>query len=370
MFSKSFAAFVSAALALSSVASAAVTHTTGRVPSHYSHIAAAPDAKTFSYTITLQGEHEDALEAKLYDISLSGGNWLSDEELSTYIKPKDEHLAAVKAHLAAHGVAEQDITSSRLGDRLLVKSTVAQANAAWNTSLNQYAIKNHGTATRATSYTIPDDLEDAIFGVHPITSFDAPRKQLPTNMGKRLNQEAVTAQDLRALYGLDQYTPTNSNSGLDVVLFAYSGGTGISPSDLEQYIETYRPSAKGYHLEIKSGPGAPANDPGNADAESALDVDTVVGLAAPLKAGYYLANGNNDDFSVSLTDSLNDFLDTFTDRPKVVSVSYGVSEADVSQGDALSFNAAAKRLTATGVTIIYASGDAGCTYPFASVLPS
>lgn len=91
--------------------------------------------------------------------------------------------------------------------------------------------------------------------------------------------------------------------------------------------------------------------------EANLDVQYMVGVGQGIPTTYwYEPDYSSSSFTVFLADVNND-----TNPPKVISISYGMSESVVSPVEKYFFDLEAKKLLLRGVTIIAASGDAGAT---------
>ena len=91
-----------------------------------------------------------------------------------------------------------------------------------------------------------------------------------------------------------------------------------------------------------------------------VSVETVVSQTYPLTSNF-IAEGNSqtagDIFLLTFNDLINNF--DSTNRPKVISISYGSDESEFTSSQAQSMCNAAQKLTSLGTTIVVSSGDNG-----------
>lgn len=333
---------------------------------------AAPLDGSLTYTVALTPGDQAGLDARMLNTSLHGGEWLSEAELAKFLRPKDEHVAAVKAHLTTHGVNESDISTSKLGDALRVKSTIAAANAAWNTTLSTYAhaTEGHKIVRASGGYTIPDGiLHEAIQNVHPFTSFPNVRGSHPVAPARdvavadsdaksaKCNASAVTPQCLKHHYGAANFTPKPQKGENDVLVFGFLGQYA-SQKDLTKFMKKYS-DYPDYSIDIINA-GNSTNDPSNPGSEAMLDVCMVGGLAAPLNSQFLsfgAAGVENEPFQQAFDWILEKYDDK--SRPGVITASYVDDESSYSASDAQYLCHTIQKVSALGTTVLYGSGDNG-----------
>lgn len=344
----------------------------------YAAATPAPTDAEFTYTVALTPGNQDGLEDKMYEIALSGGSWLTEPQLLEYTKSKAEHVAAVKAHLLNHGAREQDIAEAKFGDALTVKSTVAAANSAWNTRLAHYTHTAQGhTILRATdSYTVPEELHDAITNVHPFTSFPNVRATIPISQ-RRPNEQrkrnerkahkpddqlcnpySVEPRCLKWYYGADLFKPVPQEGENDILIFGFLGQY-VSTSDLDDYVKT-ETDYPDYRIKIVNAGGS-HNDPDNPGAEAALDVDMVAGIVAPLHATFLSYGSSNSSANEPFQEAFDWILNTYNDtnRPGVTTASYVDDASSYTQADAAHLCFTMQKLSSLGTTVLFGSGDNG-----------
>lgn len=95
------------------------------IPNIWKKGAAAPKTGDLTFDLIFSPKDTAGLEAKMTEIALNQGEWLSEEEIASYIAPSDDARATVEAALKAAGV--DSYSYSRNGDTLTVKTSIAKA---------------------------------------------------------------------------------------------------------------------------------------------------------------------------------------------------------------------------------------------------
>ena len=309
----------------------------------------------------------------MIDIANGGhGDWLSEDELRTYISPAAEDVDAVKKFLTGAGIGSSAISSSKYGDRISVSSTVSQINSMFSTQLSSFTGPQGQTLFRAKQgYTIPAALASFVLNVSPLTSFANIQRAAPiskepmpaVSLGSTVaptgcNVTRVTPDCIRQLYGTKTYTPKPDNT-TDMLVMGYLGNY-VSQSDLTKFLTNYRPEAKGYQIPIDNSGGS-TNDPANPGFESMLDVETAVAATWPLKTTFLSYGTAKPDENEEFDASFHYVIDNTdrSSRPGVISLSYADNEFSMSRSDASTLCRTIQQLTALGTTVVYASGDNG-----------
>ncbi len=383
----SLATFVALAMATGSMAAPtsaveALLHAPAVVPSAYRQLGLSPSSAPVEFTISLKGAKMDQLEARMLSIAQSGGNWLTDEELAEYSAPDPKNLAAVQAFLKSAGVPDSAISYSPAKDHITIQSNVGTVNGLFKTQLQDFALNGGAVVPKAKSLTIPASLSSFIADVGPLTSFAHVKTPTPATATKHTPASAelaaravpsgcstsgVTPTCLRNLYGTSSYTPSPVAGQIDIGVLGYIGQY-VSQSDLTTFLNKYRPAAAGYKIPIRNAAGG-TNDQTNPGVEAMLDVETVVAATYPLNSEFlYYGSQNGDIFAQGMQYYINNY--NSTNRPKVISVSYGDIEQDFTSSQASAMCSTAQKLTSLGTTVVFASGDNGVDSVQADSAPS
>ena len=348
------------------------------------------------------------------------GQHLSAAEVRELVKPTKEAHDLVRDWLLDYGI--HDCSYSWTRDWININIPVHLAESLLDT---QYYIYRHAgdgtTALRAPRWSLPLHLHEHIEAVHPTNAFFRTKRQsnhlqmrsevpstglgengLPTydelvkidrtEMGhmdipdfedlpetlspsQACNRLATSPICLRTLYGTLKYTP-QAPEKVRVGLVNYLGQVD-NQSDIEIFLERYRPDAVGTAYKIKteivahgSNQQTPVTEEQAARSvglEGNLNAETIIGLAYPIPVTAYSVGGRapfqRSRFS---TENKNEpYLDWLQfvlakpDLPQVITTSYADEEQTVPYWYARRACQGFAQLGARGVSVLFASGDEG-----------
>ncbi|MEU0674864.1 S53 family peptidase [Streptomyces sp. NPDC006172] len=318
--------------------------------------------------------------------------YLGTGEFAKVFGALPQTVQKVRAELEDKGLTVGELGSDGL--TLPVRATVADASKAFSTEFDGYKLKDGDTGltnTRAPQFdgAIADDVRGVV-GLSTLASYE------PRNTGAksaaRKQRTAVTSDGARQSR-LTGTTPTMCKSISDLYASSDGGsvpaydkqdywsakslasaynmadqpnvqtGTTIAVYSLENYdlrdINSYQ-ACHGTKVPVSSvrvgrGPQEPADLYTGVGLETALDVETIVGLAPQSKILVYQGENTWDQGTETFRRIVNE------NRAKVVSVSWGSCElntpGEVLDAENLIFQQAA----AQGQTVVAASGDSGST---------
>lgn len=367
----------SAAFGASLAAAARVHHAPAGAAGKKVSAARAPDAaEPYTLTLHLSSPRVAELDERVTGLaSDAGGAWLSADDVKSYLAPASNHTAAVTQWLAAHNVS--DARWSPLGDRVSFTSTHADVASKFQAPLALYSLARNVQAWRSDAYTVPDELEDVVESITPLTSFlvPAPRHRIvhrytdadvtravasASKHAQGCSDTFVTLDCIREHYGSAGFTPVpGKNNETDILIIGYGEDEEFSPTDLAAYLKKFRPDQAGYHVSTQTFDTDSATTSDNAGSETMLDLEMAVGIAAPLKVEFLLSGFTGDDMFLKPLENILDADAAAKPKPGVISVSYGPAEADMTKDDARRWYKTALALAAQGTTVVFASGDAG-----------
>ncbi|KAF8320677.1 subtilisin-like protein [Clavulina sp. PMI_390] len=339
------------------------------IPTVWQKGTAAPTSKSITFNLIFKSRDAAGLEARMLEIAESKSAWMTEDEIASYIVPSDAEKATVETTLKNMGAT--GFSYSRNGDTLTVTSTIGQASKFFDAQFSEYSnTKISGVFYKTTQFTVPASIEAQIADVSPFATFGDVkhfgrksyiRKQEPPKLEKRgtpasCNTSTVTPACVRSLYAFDTYTPTTSTGTARLGIMAYFGQSLLA-SDLTTYLTMFRPEASSYTIPVTAIDGAVNSGAGD---EADLDTQTAAAIIYPLPAGFYdygtLSSASGDVFLGTFQYFLNL---TASDRPSVITISYGSFESEYTASQASSMCTAAQQLSAAGMTIVVAAGDYG-----------
>ena len=103
------------------------------------------------------------------------------------------------------------------------------------------------------------------------------------------------------------------------------------------------------------GKNQPTGDPNGPDGEVMLDIEVVGAIAPAAKIAVYFAPNTDAGFLDAITTAIHDT----TNKPSVISISWGGPESSWTQQAMTAFDSAFQAAAALGITVCVASGDNG-----------
>ncbi|KAJ7755248.1 family S53 protease-like protein [Mycena metata] len=370
-FRKSLALFFSHMIAVS--ARRMVVHESlAAAPGSFVSQGPAPATDMLTLRLALAPNNIAGLQAKMMSISTPGSSehrqWLSADEVKSFVKPSSATTFAVMKFASTHGLNATVISPHE--DWVSITLSVAQANDLFAA---QYQVYSHpsmsNTITRTLSVSLPPELVGHIQVIHPTTAFLKPgsrtgsttghvqhnKRATPPSCDTSLASGVMTPACLQSIYGIPATPATQSNNALLVTAYV---NQSAQKADLEQFLELLRPDvdpSESFTLLSLDGGNDPQNPSDTKDDEANLDIQYTAGIATgvPLK---FLSVGG--DFATGLLDTTT-FIHGLEDPPTVVSTSYSLSE------ESFGFTLASKicdtymSLGARGISLLFSSGDGG-----------
>lgn len=284
---------------------------------------------------------------------------------------KRRHLSR-KEFADAHGAAPGDFKKIRdfalrhhltvleehPGRRSVVlEGRVGDFSEAFDVRLNRYEHPKGHYRGREGPLQIPADLEKSIEGVF---GFDN-RPQAEPHF-RRLNSDATRHRPHAAtntflapkVAEFYQFPPNSDGTGECIGILELGGG--YQTSDLTSYFgELALATPVVVEVDVDKGSNQPTGDPNSADGEVALDIEVAGGVAPGAKMAVYFAPNTDRGFLDALTSAIHDS----TNKPSVISISWGSAESTWTSQAMDAFNSACMDAATMGITVCVASGDNG-----------
>ncbi|KAJ7057595.1 subtilisin-like protein [Mycena amicta] len=348
---------------------------------------AAPNAE-ITLRFGLAPNNIAGLQEKLFSISTPGSadfrQWLSADDVKSYVQPSAQTLSAFASFASANGLRTSTISPN--GDWESITLPISQANSLFAADFQSFAHPDlPSPITRTLSVSLPVELAGHVDVIHPSTQFASPKtkQRLASNVnfpaaGKRtlpprsrvvkrgtpdpscdasVPTGIITPQCLQDLYGIPSTAATQP--GNSILVTGYED-QWAQEADLSQFLALVRPdipSDTTFAVETTAN-GTNPQGPGFARGEADLDVEYVVGVATGVPTTFLSVGGVFNDSA--LIDTLT-FLDNLSDAdlPTVMSTSYAQSESDFGISLATRVCNGYMALGSRGMSILLGSGDAG-----------
>ncbi|KAE9386239.1 hypothetical protein BT96DRAFT_1086733 [Gymnopus androsaceus JB14] len=156
----------------------------------------APANDMLTLRVALTSNNVAGLEDKLMSLSTPGSpgfrQWLSMEEVKSFVQPSLETVSAFSAFASANGLKPTVISPN--GDWVSITLPVLQANQLFAT---QFEVFTHpdmsNTITRTLSVSLPSELVGHVDVIHPTTQFIGPNTRLAPASSISFDKRAVAA---------------------------------------------------------------------------------------------------------------------------------------------------------------------------------
>jgi kumamolisin len=288
---------------------------------------------------------------------------IARHEYDALYGPEENHLELLRRFAADHNLA---VGAHRHGSRnVKLTGTVAAVEDAFGVNLLQYRVNHRNLRYRGRqgAVQIPEELESFVVAVLGLD--DRPQAKphlrfrggLPQSLPAGASNPNAAApgsfnpNDVAKLYQF----PQGDGSGQTVGIIELGGG--FSASDLKAYFSGLGISQpKVTAVAVDNGTNAPGKDP-NADGEVMLDIEVAGAVAPGANIVVYFAENTDQGFTNAISQAVHDA----TNKPSVISISWGGPEDTWTQQSRDAMNMALQDAATVGVTVTVAAGDDGAT---------
>jgi kumamolisin len=283
---------------------------------------------------------------------------LKREDFARQFGAADADLAAIRKFASAHGLAVVQEDAARR--TVVLSGTVAHFNQAFDVDLQQFEHTGGSYRGRVGAIHLPDELHgvvEAVLGLDNRPQATPHFRARPTRGNVRWQRSDATAPTsytplaIASLYGF----PPGTGAGECIALIELGGG--FRTADLTAYFQslgiTAAPAVTA--VSIDHGSNQPTGDANGPDGEVMLDIEVAGAIAPGAKIAVYFAPNTDAGFLDAVTTAIHDT----TNKPSVISISWGGPESSWTQQAMNAFDEAFQSAAAMGITVCVASGDNG-----------
>ncbi len=281
--------------------------------------------------------------------------YLTPDQFNQLFAPTSDQVQQVVSYLQGQGLTVTGVAPNNL----LIDATgsVAQVQQTFNVQINNYQSGNHTFYANAAAPSVPASISQLITSIGGLDNSVQYHPLYRGLAGQIQNHHTVLAapggfgpKDLSGAYDA---TPLQS-SGIQgnnqtVALFELDG---YQLSDVTQYFQNYGlaiPKISTVPVDGFSG------TPGQGAIEVELDME-VVGAIAP-HANQIVYEGPNT--TQGLNDTYNQIVNDKKNAPNIVSISWGLCEANTGTAELQTLDNIFKQGASQGISFFAASGDSG-----------
>jgi kumamolisin len=303
--------------------------------------------------VMLRRQSETALHSLLAEIDKgSSVAPLARDEFAQRFGCAQQDIASVRAFAARHGLSVMRANPAE--STVVLSGTIAQFQAAFDVTLARY--EHHAIGQyrgRTGMVNLPDELHGIVTAVLGLDNRPQARPHFRVRSGFHPAQaalEAFTPLQIASLY----HFPVSDGNGQCVGIIELGGG--YNRNDLQSYFSALGvPMPTVVAVPVDNSGNAPSGDPNGPDGEVTLDIEIVGAMAPAATIAVYFSTNSDAGF----IDAVNRAVHDTTNRPSVISISWGGPELSWTQQSAQAFNSVLQAAAVVGVTICVASGDSG-----------
>jgi kumamolisin len=320
-------------------------------------LSAADPAQGMQVTVIVRRRAQQSLQARVAALSSETRRheYLTREEFADRHGADASDLKAVRAFAAAQGLTV--VLEHAARRTVILSGSVAQFSAAFGVQLHRMEQAAGTYRGRTGAIQLPahlDGIVEAVLGLD-----DRPQAKThcrirpPDSVKRRPGAAAPVSYEPTQMAALYAY-PAGTGEGQCVGLIELGGG--FRQADLDTYFAGLGVGSPTVTAVAVDGAGnSPTGDANGPDGEVMLDVEMVGAIAPQAKIAVYFAPNTDAGFLDAITTAIHDT----TNRPSVISISWGGSESTWTAQAMTAMDQAFQAAATMGITVCIAAGDNG-----------
>ena len=322
-------------------------------------IAEVPTTERFEVTIRVRRRTAvTALPARAFlaNARPHEREYLSREDYARSHGASDEDLAAVADFARSHGLVVLETSNARRS--VFVSGTAAAYSSAFGAQIARYEHDGGTYRGRTGELTVPAEIApliEGIFGIddRPVAMPHFQRQMPKPSFGIAPHASANTSFLPTELAKLYDFPADATGKGQCIGIVELGGG--YRKADIDAYFAKLGlASPTVLTVAVDGGRNQPSTAD-SADGEVMLDILVAGAIAPAATIAVYFAPNTDKGFLDALTMAVHDE----TNKPSVISISWGGAESNWTAQAMTSFDQALQTAAALGVTVCAAAGDNG-----------
>jgi kumamolisin len=269
---------------------------------------------------------------------------LSREALAQRYGAEAADIAKVEQFARDYGLSV--VASSAARRSVALGGTAAKMSAAFGVTLKRCRLGDSIFRGRQGALSVPGDLAGVVVAVLGLDN----RPQANARV-RVAAQPAISYSPLQVAQLYD--FPVATGSGECIALIELGGG--FSQSDFTAYLSGLGVQAQTVTVVSVDGASSTPGQNTNADVEVMLDAEVAGAIAPAARLVMYFAPNTDQGFIDAVTTAVHDQ----TNKPSVISISWGAPESEWTQQSLDALNEAIAAAAAIAVSVCVASGDGG-----------
>ena len=296
-------------------------------------------------------------------------------DLTSYIEELSKLPPAKRRHMnhsefvAAHGADPADIdlvksfakehqlTVERVhqGARTVVLSgTISSFNSAFQVDLSEYEHPKFTYRGHTGPVYIPSHLKEVIVAVLGLDNRPQAQTHFRVYSGSRA--DATSSISYTPPQVAELYTFPSSVDCSDQCIGLIELGGGYQTQNIQTYFSNLGlPAPSVTSVSVDGASNQPTGDANGPDGEVDLDIEVAASVAPGVRIAVYFAPNTDAGFLDAITTAIHDT----TNKPSVLSISWGGPESSWTQQAMQAMNSAFQDAASLGITVCCAAGDNG-----------
>ncbi len=298
-------------------------------------------------SLVLRRSDEAAFAGHMSEVRAGNAEILERSAFSARFGASEADLAAVERFCNEAGLSMVERSTARRS--VIVSGTSSQFEKAFATELYHYA---HDLGTfRGTveEITVPSAISAAVIAVLGLDNRPCARPHF-----RPASSAAVSYTPLQVA---ERYAfPAGDGSGQCIGIIELGGG--FRPADLSSYFAGLGLAApEVIAVSVDNASNQPTGSADGPDGEVMLDIEVAGAIAPKARIAVYFAPNTDAGF----TDAISRAVHDTTQKPTVLSISWGGPESSWTSAAIKAMDAALADAAALGITVCIASGDNGAS---------
>jgi kumamolisin len=314
----------------------------------------ADPSERLEVTVLLKHRAPGALLDRVKQVHSAGqhSEHMKREDFAQQFGANPADIQEVKNFATKHGLAVVQESAARRS--VVLAGTVDQFNRAFGVDLQRIEHDGGTYRGRTGAVHLPDELNGKVEGVFGLDNRQQAKPHFRVrDQGKirsRTTTSSFTPPQLATLYNF----PAGTGQGQCVGIIELGGG--YQPADLQTYLAGLGLSVPTVTaVSVDHGANSPTGDPNGPDGEVMLDIEVVAAIAPQAQIAVYFAPNTDQGFLDAVTTAIHDT----TNKPSVISISWGGPESSWTQQSLTAFDQAFQAAATLGITVCVAAGDNG-----------
>jgi kumamolisin len=235
---------------------------------------------------------------------------------------------------------------------ILLTGTTADIQKAFGVELNQQTIDGVEYRVREGGIHLPSSLTGVVEAVLGLDNRPQAKPHFRLSKSQAAAPSSYTPPQVATAY----HWPAKAG-GVGQTIGIVELGGGYRQADLTAYFKTLGLAAPAITSVLVDGGKNKPSKASSSDGEVMLDIEVAASVAPGANVAVYFAPNTDQGFIDAITTAVHDT----TNKPSVISISWGGPESSWTQQSLTALDAACQSAAALGITITAAAGDDGAT---------